>query len=432
MKKGMSSEAKHVLGSNIRNRKKEITAESKSFFSMASVGCLICHSVQKIIRYLPSIFFLVSVSCLASEITQAGFAFSGDYKTAAQRFPYTFELFKRIQAEKNASRTFSFLVNERSKGLKNPEIEFHSSGDLVNLKNSDRALMSVLVLTGETVATENYGTYYKTFVNLRGDALIFDYKNQTVVRSYPLSVVLFDATPEKPTTQRITGFVDHLIRREDGRGLVTQYIRRLASVKLPKESVRTVQVKQGSVTPEALSFLPSSLQKNPQAVQAMLTEGFASILSAKLNVPMLPSSVGHAGGVMSMRLENGDDYKLKVGEGDYLFDVKLNKFAKIQTSKSNVGSAYVYGTYMTVRFYEPALNTEYINTDLKNGEVAIVPAGQISGDDFAGYQDAMRGLALKFADAFKHPDSDWLNKAASAKNIKSQMKTADEIIRKCQ
>ena len=147
---------------------------------------------------------------------------------------------------------------------------------------------------------------------------------------------------------------------------------------------------------------------------------------------MLPSSIGHAGGVMSMRLENGDDYKLKVGEGDYLFDIKLNKFAKIQTSKSNIGSAYVYGAYMTIRFYEPSLNTEYINTDLKNGEVAIVPAGQIDGDDFAGYQDAMRGLVLKFADAFKHPDADWLDKAASAKDIENQMKNAAEIIRKCQ
>ena len=147
---------------------------------------------------------------------------------------------------------------------------------------------------------------------------------------------------------------------------------------------------------------------------------------------MLPSSVGHAGGVMSMRLENGDDYKLKVGEGDYLFDVNLNKFAKIQTSKNSVGSAYVYGAYMTVRFYEPALNTNYIQTNLKNGEVAVIPAGQISGDDFAGYQDAMRGLVLKFANAFEHPDSDWLGKAASANNIQNQMKTASEIIRKCQ
>ena len=384
------------------------------------------------LHFLLGIFLLYSLPGLATEVTQAGFAFSGDYKTAAQRFPYTFELFKRIKAEKNTLRTFSFLINERSKGLKNPEIEFRSPASLVNLKNSDRALMTVLVLTGETVATENYGTYYKTFVNLRGDAMIFDYKNQTVVRSYPLSVVLFDATSEKPTAKRISGFVDNLIRREDGRGLVTQYIRRLESARLPKEGTRTIQVKQGTVAPEALAFLPSSLQKHPQAVRAMLTEGFASILSAKLGVPLLPSSVGHAGGVMSMRLENGDDYKLKVGEGDYLFDIGLNKFAKIQTSKSSIGSAYVYGAYVTVRFYEPVLNTEYIGTDLKNGEVAVVPAGQINSDDFAGYQDALRGLVLKFTDAFKHPDSDWLGKAASAKDIENQMQTAEKIIRKCQ
>ena len=429
MKEGILSGYLHFCSRKIANRKLETTFLSMSF---ASTACVIKRFMQKIIRYMPGLFFLASVSCMASEITQAGFAFSGDYGTAAQRFPYTFELFKRIQSERNVRGSFSFLVNERSKKLKNPEIEFRSSGNLVNLKNSDRALMSVLLLTGETVVTENYGSYYKTFVNLRGDALIFDYKNQTVISSYPLSVVLFDATPEKPSAQRISNFVDNLIRREDEKGLVTQYISRLASAKLPREGVRTVQVKPGNVTPEALSFLPSFLQKNPHAVQAMLTEGFASILSARLNVPMLPSSIGHAGGVMSMRLENGDDSKLKVGEGDYLFDIKLNKFAKIQTSKSNIGSAYVYGAYMTIRFYEPSLNTEYINTDLKNGEVAIVPAGQIDGDDFAGYQDAMRGLVLKFADAFKHPDADWLDKAASAKDIENQMKNAAEIIRKCQ
>ncbi len=381
---------------------------------------------------LLGVFLFMSVPCFASDISIAGFAFSGDFKTAAERFPYTFKLHKRIQSEHAAKKTFSFLVNERAKALKNPDINFRSDGSLINLKKSDRALMTALVLTGETVATENYGSYYKTFVNLRGDALIFDYKNQTVVSSYPLSVVLFDATPDKPSENRITEFVENLIRREDGRGLVTQYIRRLESAKLPKEGTRTIQVKQGVVSPEALAFLPPSLQKNPQAMQAMLTEGFSSILSAKLKVPMLPSSVGHAGGVMSMRLENGDDYKLKVGEGDYLFDVNLNKFAKIQTSKNSVGSAYVYGAYMTVRFYEPALNTNYIQTNLKNGEVAVIPAGQISGDDFAGYQDAMRGLVLKFANAFEHPDSDWLGKAASANNIQNQMKTASEIIRKCQ
>ena len=87
---------------------------------------------------------------------------------------------------------------------------------------------------------------------------------------------------------------------------------------------------------------------------------------------------------------------------------------------------------MSVRFYEPALNTTYIQSGFKNGEVAVVPDGQISADDFAAYQDAIRGLILKFADAFDNPESGWLAKAASASDITNQMKTANDIIRKCQ
>lgn len=134
---------------------------------------------------------------------------------------------------------------------------------------------------------------------------------------------------------------------------------------------------------------------------------------------------------MSMRLENGDDYKLKVGEGDYLFDVTLNKFAKIKASESNVGTAYVYGAYTTIRFYEPALNTTYLESDIKNGETAVVPAGQISSDDFAAYQDAIRGLYLKLSDAFVEPGSKWIATAASAKNIESQLNSTREVLRSC-
>jgi len=291
--------------------------------------------------------------------------------------------------------------------------------------------MTVLMLTGETVATENYGSYYKTFVNLRGDVLIFDYKSQTIVRSFPISVVLFDATAEAPTEERISGFVENLIRREDGQGLVTQFVRRLGTATLPKDGAKTIQVRKSEVSPEALALMPAALQKDPNAVKAMVSDALGSILSAKLGVSMLPSSIGHAvGGVMSMRLENGDEYKLNLGEGDYVFDVKLNKFAKIKTSETNVGTAYVYGAYANVHFFEPTLNTDYINSDFKNGETAVVPAGQVTSDDFSGYQDAIRGLFLKLSDALDKPGSKWVTTAAAAKDITKQIDSASEILRK--
>jgi hypothetical protein len=84
-----------------------------------------------------------------------------------------------------------------------------------------------------------------------------------------------------------------------------------------------------------------------------------------------------------------------------------------------------------MRFFEPALNTVFMETDLKNGESATVPAGQISGDDFAAYQDAIRGLFLKLADAFQQPGSKWITTAASANNIDDQLELVRKTLRNC-
>ncbi len=380
---------------------------------------------------LASLALGFSSSAWSAPVTVAGFAFAGDFKSAAERFPYTYKLFKAQEAAKNANGTFSYLVVDKAKGVKNSELEY-LPGTLVNLKNSDQALMAVLVITGETVAIDDFGSYHKMFVNLRGDTLIFDYKNQTIVRSCPVSVVLFDASSVRPSEDRISGFVNDLIRREDGRGLVTQAARCLERATLPREGTQTVQVRKGEISQEALAVMPESLRKNPGAVNAMLADSLASILSARLGISMLPSSIGHAvGGVMTMRLENGDDYNLKLGEGDFVFDVKLNKLVKIKTAENNVGVSYVYGAYSSIRLYEPALNTTFLETDLKNGESAVVPLGQVSGDDFSAYQDAIRGLYLKLADAIQNTGSKWIGTAASAKNIESQLEAVRAVIRKC-
>lgn len=379
--------------------------------------------------YFLSTLLLVGPGAHATEVSVGGFAFAGEYSAAAKRFPYTFKLFQEQAATKNAADTFSWLVIERARGVKNAAYEFTPGGS-VNLKN-DRALMAVLMLTGETVAIENYGAYHKTFVNLRGDTLIFDYKSQTIVRSCPVNVVLFDGSEQRPSDDRISGFVNDLVRRDDAKGLIAQAVHCLAVATPPIEGAQTVQVRKGEVSPEALALFPEPLRNNPGAANAMLAGSLGSVLSSKLGLSMLPDSIGHVDGVLSMRLESGDDIKLKLGEGDYVFDVRLNKFARIKTAETNVATTLVYGAYMTMRFVEPMLNTSFIDTDLKNGEVAVLPTGRLNGDDFAAYQDAMRGLFIKFADAVQQPGSKWLATAASAKTIDSQMLATRDVLRKC-
>ena len=133
-----------------------------------------------------------------------------------------------------------------------------------------------------------------------------------------------------------------------------------------------------------------------------------------------------------MRLENGDDYKLKIGEGDYVFDLSIKKLAKIKAAESNVSTTYVYGAYVDIDFLEPALGTAYLSTSLKNGETSVIPAGQISNDDFPAYQDALRGLFLKLSDALNGSgDGKWLKTAASGKDIEPQITSSRKIIGEC-
>ncbi|MBY0572331.1 MAG: hypothetical protein K2P84_01515 [Undibacterium sp.] len=364
----------------------------------------------------------------ASNVTVAGFSFAGDFATAKDRFPHSYSVFQELNKSSAGEKSLSFRILERSKLIKNPNLEFSALDTLVNLKN-DQALMSVLVLTGETVSTENFGAYYKTFVNLRGDVLMFDYKSKNVVRSYPISVVIFDATNAPPSKEEITGFVKDLMVREDGNGLITQFTRRMTTATLPSPGNRNIQIKKSEITPEALALMPEGLRQDPKMVESMLADAFASILAAKVGVPMLPASIGHTLGTMSLRLENGDDVVLKIGEGDYLFDIKLNKFAKLKSGESNLGTSYVFGAYASIHFYEPTQNTQFVNTDLKNGEVKIFPAGQVSGEDFPAYEAAIRGLYLKFADAVQGGDLKWINTAASAKDINQQIEITRNIIK---
>ena len=382
-------------------------------------------------RFIVPLLMFFSFSCHAAEATLAGFAFAGDFKTAPQRFPHSYRVFERHQAEKNS---LSAKVLQRSSGIKPAGFELTPAGTLVNLKQGDQALMVVLVLTDEIVSSENHGSYHKTFVNLRGNLLIFDYKAQTVVRTYPLSTVLFDATLNAPSPARIGQFVEDLLVGEGSQSMLSLFARRLASAELPRDGTKTLQVKRAEVAPKALEMMPEPFRQTPAMANAMVADAFASILSAKTGAPLLPNGVGAVDGVMMMRLENGDDFKLKVGEGDYLFDIRINGFVKKKLEENNVGISYVYGVYSNLRFYEPSLGTDFINSELKNGESVVVPVSQVASDDFPGYKDAINGLYLKLSAFFvEHgaPDRKWIGTAASAKDITSQLEAAQKIIRSC-
>ena len=163
----------------------------------------------------------------------------------------------------------------------------------------------------------------------------------------------------------------------------------------------------------------------------MITDSFSAALSSKTGVPLIPSKISHATGVMKVRFEDMYDYELKLPEADYVFDVTLKRLVKIQHAKNNVGASYIFGAVIDLSFSEPILKDNFLVSEFKNGEVAVVPAGSESSDDFPAYQDAIRGLFTKLSDAIINPESAWLRSSSNAKDIQGQLKKTRAVLEDC-
>ena len=363
----------------------------------------------------------------AEELIMAGFAFAGEAKGAATRYPYSHKLLAP-----NAPDGINKQIFSRSRNVVGGELPLAPPEKTINLKSYNEGLVTVLLLTGETVLSESYGDYSRTYINLRADALIFDYKNKSIVRSYPLSVNLFDAASGNtiPSEQAIQGLIRDMIFRPDDKGLISQYLNRISKATLPKEGSKSIQVAKVDVAPDAYGMFPAKLRNNKNTIDDIISDSFSSALSSQTGVSILPSKFGHALGVMTFKLSNSDDLiKLKIGDGDYLVNLKLNKYIKIKKEQTAVEVANVFGVSANVGIYEQLSNEYFINSDFKNGEVSISPLNKVAGDDFPGYSDSLTGLFTKLAKAIQSEDMDWVKSAAASPNIVKEIQKTHNILK---
>ena len=362
------------------------------------------------------------------DVTLAGFAFAGQYEEAKVRLPYTFKVFETAKNQKNS---LSRVILARADQIKNPDIRY-LPGELASLKGS-QSLMAILTMSGETVSTTCFSTGCKIFVNLRGDATIFDAKNHTIVRNYPLNLNIFDAiSTGSPSEEHLVSLIEDALRRTDGNGIISQFNERLVHARLPREGVSSLNLQVGNVeiTPEALALLPTNIRADKALSENILADTFSSIFASRLGVPMLPTKTGHAQGTMQTRLENGTDFELKIPKGDYLFDIKLSKFVKVKTGENELGRSFIVGAYVKLRL-SSELN-DYINTDIKNGENTEELITQKNIDDSPAYQDALRGLFLKVSEAIKEPTGKWgkwLPTSVSAKDMAQQIDKTSTLMK---
>jgi hypothetical protein len=377
--------------------------------------------------------FAASTAAMAqqrSEVALAGFAYSGAETTISTRFPYS------QRFEKAESAAGLPIREQLSRDLKaTPPAHLLVVDRIEELKGHDQAVAVALVIGGEAVSVEQFGTIYKLTALIRGQTMFFDFKSMSVLRSYPISFAYIDVLDHAPSQNEIQERIRLVYQGANGKpGLLRRFTDGVAKADIPAQVSRYIQVTNVQVKPEALEMLPAYLKSEPGTAETWAADLVSEAISTRAGIPLVPYAKGYAiGSTMSMSVSDGEVYNLKLPKPDYEISVEFSGFKKIKFSEIEGGAtSFVYGAYSNIRIVEPLSNKRYLDTALKNGETRIIPASQNYVDDFPHYYDAINLTFVKLAEVIDGKgDAKWLKSSASAKDIEQQISQSKELFRLC-
>jgi hypothetical protein len=362
------------------------------------------------------------------EVALAGLAFSGDAASMAQRFPYSVAYEKALKT--GGKPAYAML---REAIAQNPPQQLKLVTQIEELKGRDQAIAVALVIGSETVSVEQLAGLHKLFVLIRAQALFFDFKSMSVVRAYPVSFGHIDIFDRAPSADEIRVRVRGVYEGAAGKpGIFTRFGNTLAKASMPSSTSRYLQISKISIKPEAMGSIPAYISNNTTVAETWAADLVGEALSTRAGVPIIPYAKGYAvGNVMSMRISDGDVYNLKLPKPDYEIGVEFTRLVKKKYGESAAGASYIYGLVTTMKIEEPVSGKVYMNAELKNGEVKLVPVTQTYVDDFPAFYDSINGLFVKLSEALDGRGNTWVKTAAAATDIDKQIADTRELIKLC-
>jgi hypothetical protein len=362
----------------------------------------------------------------SSSVAFAGLAYAGDAGGIEARFKYS----KRYEAALLANGDdINVKVRQSLSGHRYP---FELNTTTTVESKGDETLVTALLVTGETVSVEQFGSHYKLFVQIRAQALIFDFNSQKVRRAYPLSFAYLDALEHTPTEGEIDGAVAKAYGGAQGKqGIFGRYADALAATRLPYNGEVFLQITKVTLDTDAAPAIRPEMATIRGAAESWLADHFGEALNSKAGVALLPYAKGYAiGNVMAMRLAD-TDFNLTIPAPDWEISIDLTGVKKVKYAENAVGTSYVYGSYATIRIAMRDEPHAIFDAQFKNGEVKEVPASQTYVDDLPAYNDSIRGLFDKVAEVLGGQDLPWLKTAAVTPDIDKQITATRGLLQKC-
>ncbi|MGH8273965.1 MAG: hypothetical protein ACRES9_06890 [Gammaproteobacteria bacterium] len=359
----------------------------------------------------------------------AGFALRGAAVSTSARFPYTLALLKKLNA--NGMDTIDAAIRSRLNHFHSSKLNLNLDG-LGNIKMG-QSIAVAFTLNRETTGRGKIGDVYKLYIQLSGAVLFFDFREMSVIATYPVSVEYVDAFDKPPSPAEVQRDIRDMYFGDIKVNLLDDYIKTLASATLRRRYGNRLRVTSVNIAPSALAKMDPSLRRTPSDAREFVAEAFGQALSSNQHVALLPYKKDQAiGNKMALRFANGNVYTLSIPQTDYALIVNVKNFRRIQYEKKSFATGWVYATYATVKLYEPLSGHVYLDSKFRDGVAKIIPENETNVINWPVYQEALLRLFNDVTTAFSDPDSPWATQASNDHDIKEQLTQTQKVMQSCQ
>jgi hypothetical protein len=358
-----------------------------------------------------------------------GFAFLGDFNSRNKLYPYSAAI---LAADNSIPSQLDRGLTAKLQGISNATfaLELNKLGSM--RPDSPSAIAVAFALDRETVSVERIAGQYKLLIELSAQALFFDFKQKSVLASFPVTVQYIDLKQREPASSEIGTIVKDLYLGSLGVNVFEEFVNTLKVASFNPSVNHRIRITDVHIAEEAYAALPASLKSDDAAFTTFIAQEFGKYLSKNQHIPILPYVVDSTvGRNMAMRISDGSVYNLKIPQEDYAIQLDLVKFKKVEFQRIAAGASYIYGAFLHVKANEPLSGTVFFDETIKNGATKIVPVGQDVVDDWAAYQESLLALLDKLTLQLSHPDPDWAATQASGKTLLASMKKFAGVLQTC-
>lgn len=367
--------------------------------------------------------FILSTRAASSEneVYFAGLAYTGNASDVNLVLPST----SAILNSEGMSRVQNAI---RSTLNLNPPKNFRLIyDDLAYTARGTSAVVLAATLDRETILIEKIGNDYKILVELAGQALFFDFRENQILFSYPITVQHIDYKNYEPTPLDINNILAAILFEQDASSFSDNFVKKLADISLPDYAARRFRVVSVEVSDSIRS-------RHKNLIDNLFDTGvigheLSKILSDNLAIPILPYKSGQAiGGAMSIRFANADIFNLRIPDADYEISLDVSDFRGRTLEETRAFRQELIGAFFDIKVVEPLSGRVFFGQSLRQGATKVIPSTQDGYDEDAAYYETLILGLNEFSKSITGGNREWVNQQSDSRQLSRQLEPLRNLI----